>query len=287
VNVEKLGVFTFTDVMNSDDLKTFACRAEQLGYSRIWYPEAFSYESFCLGGYLLNCTKTIGVASGIANIYARDASASAMGYVSLNKLYQGRFTLGLGVSHAPFVEQRGHTYGSPVKEMSDYIKNMKLTFQSLEYKDERNIFIAALGPKMSALASAEVTGVFPYNITSAQVELSRKSMGSTGAICCEQKICLTSDKNKAREIARTNLEFYLSLPNYQNNWLRLGFDSSDFKNGGSERFLDSMVISGDRIEIRDKLNEYFEKGADELVIQPLKANGQPGPDLDALEQIIQ
>mgnify|MGYP001502494818 FL=1 len=236
MNVEKLGVFTFTDVMNSDDLKTFACRAEQLGYSRIWYPEAFSYESFCLGGYLLNCTKTIGVASGIANIYARDASASAMGYVSLNKLYQGRFTLGLGVSHAPFVEQRGHTYGSPVKEMSDYIKNMKLTFQSLEYKDERNIFIAALGPKMSALASAEVTGVFPYNITSAQVELSRKSMGSTGAICCEQKICLTSDKNKAREIARTNLEFYLSLPNYQNNWLRLGFDSSDFKNGGSERF---------------------------------------------------
>ncbi len=287
MNVEKLGVFTFTDVMNSDDLKTFACRAEQLGYSRIWYPEAFSYESFCLGGYLLNCTKTIGVASGIANIYARDASASAMGYVSLNKLYQGRFTLGLGVSHAPFVEQRGHTYGSPVKEMSDYIKNMKLTFQSLEYKDERNIFIAALGPKMSALASAEVTGVFPYNITSAQVELSRKSMGSTGAICCEQKICLTNDKNKAREIARTNLEFYLSLPNYQNNWLRLGFDSSDFKNGGSERFLDSMVISGDRIEIRDKLNEYFEKGADELVIQPLKANGQPGPDLDALEQIIQ
>ena len=287
MNVEKLGVFTFTDVMNSDDLKTFACRAEQLGYSRIWYPEAFSYESFCLGGYLLNCTKTIGIASGIANIYARDASASAMGYVSLNKLYQGRFTLGLGVSHAPFVEQRGHTYGSPVKEMSDYIKNMKLTFQSLEYKDERNIFIAALGPKMSALASAEVTGVFPYNITTAQVALSRKSMGATGTICCEQKICLTNDKNKAREIARTNLEFYLSLPNYQNNWLRLGFDSSDFKNGGSEKFLDSMVISGDRIEIRDKLNEYFEKGADELVIQPLKANGQPGPDLDALEQIIQ
>ena len=287
MNVEKLGVFTFTDVMDRDELKTFACRVEQLGYSRIWYPEAFSYESFCLGGYLLNCTKTIGVASGIANIYARDASASAMGYASLNKLYQGRFTLGLGVSHAPFVEQRGHTYGSPVKEMRDYIKNMKLTFESLEYKDEKNIFVAALGPKMTALASAEVTGVFPYNITTEQVELSRKSMGSSGLICCEQKICLTNDKNKAREIARTNLEFYLSLPNYQNNWLRLGFDRSDFKNGGSERFLDSMVLSGDRIEIRDKLNEYFEKGADELVIQPLKVNGQPGPDLDALEKIIQ
>ena len=287
MDVEKIAVFTFTDVMNSDELATFARRVEQLGCSRIWYPEAFSYESFCLGGYLLNCTNTIGIASGIANIYARDASASAMGYVSLNKLYQGRFTLGLGVSHAPFVEQRGHTYGSPVKEMSDYIKNMKLTFESLEYKGERNIFVAALGPKMTALASTEVAGVFPYNITTAQVELSRKSMGSTGLICCEQKICLTNDKNKAREIARINLEFYLSLPNYQNNWLRLGFDRSDFENGGSDRFLDSMVISGDRIEIKDKLNEYFERGADELVIQPLKANGDPGPDLNALEKIIQ
>ena len=107
MDVKKLAVFTFTDVMNSDELATFACRVEQLGCSRIWYPEAFSYESFCLGGYLLNCTNTIGIASGIANIYARDASASAMGYVSLNKMYKGRFTLGLGVSHAPFVEQGG------------------------------------------------------------------------------------------------------------------------------------------------------------------------------------
>ena len=275
MNIEKLAIFTFTDAMNSEELKTFACRAEQLGYSRIWYPEAFSYESFCLGSYLLSCTKSIGVASGISNIYARDASASAMGYASLNKFYKGRFTLGLGVSHAPFVEQRGHTYGSPVKEMGDYIKNMKVTFESLEYEDKKNIFIAALGPKMTALASAEVTGVFPYNITTAQVALSRKSMGPSGLICCEQKICLTNDKSKAREIARTNLEFYLSLPNYQNNWLRLGFDRSDFENGGSERFLDSMVISGDKNEIRDKLNEYFEQGADELVIQPLKANGEP------------
>ena len=286
MDVEKIAVFTFTDVMNSDELATFARRVEQLGCSRIWYPEAFSYESFCLGGYLLNCTNTIGIASGIANIYARDASASAMGYVSLNKMHKDRFTLGLGVSHAPFVEQRGHTYGSPVKEMSDYIENMKLTFESLEYKDEKNIFIAALGPKMSALAAAKVTGVFPYNITTDQIELSRKSMGTSGLICCEQKICLTNDKNKAREVARTNLEFYLSLPNYRNNWLRLGFDSSDFENGGSSRFLDSMVISGDKNQIRDKLTEYFEKGADELVIQPLKPNGQPGPDLDALEKIL-
>ncbi len=47
-----------------------------------------------------------------------------------------------------------------------------------------------------------------------------------------------------------------------------------------------MVISGDKNQIRDKLTEYFEKGADELVIQPLKPNGQPGPDLDALEKIL-
>lgn len=287
MNVNNLSVFTFTDILSNLELKTFAERVEELGYSRIWYPEAFSYESFSLGSYLLGCTKKIQVASGIANIYARDASAAAMGYLSLNKLYENRFALGLGVSHAPFVEQRGHTYGSPIKEMGEYIKNMKLTFEALEERGEKNIFVAALGPKMSALAAAEVSGVFPYNITPVQVEFSRKAMGSNGKICCEQKICLTTDRKKAREVARANLEFYLALPNYMNNWIRLGFTQDDFLNGGSDRFLDNMVISGDKVEVQNKLSQYFEKGADEVVIQPLKPNGEPGPDLAALEQILQ
>ena len=71
--------------------------------------------------------------------------------------------------------------------MGEYIKNMKLTFEALEERSEKNIFVAALGPKMSALAAAEVSGVFPYNITPVQVEFSRKAMGSNGKICCEQK----------------------------------------------------------------------------------------------------
>ncbi len=95
----KKGVFWFTDALNPAQLIELAQRTEQQGYSALWYPEALGYESFALGAFLLAHTKNLIIASGIANIYARDATATKQGQHSLAKLYGGRFLLGLGVSH--------------------------------------------------------------------------------------------------------------------------------------------------------------------------------------------
>jgi alkanesulfonate monooxygenase SsuD/methylene tetrahydromethanopterin reductase-like flavin-dependent oxidoreductase (luciferase family) len=74
-------------------------------------------ESFALGGFLLAHTQSLIIASGIANIYARDAAATKQGQHSLAKLYGGRFLLGLGVSHVPLVEEaRGQQYRQPVAD---------------------------------------------------------------------------------------------------------------------------------------------------------------------------
>jgi len=81
-------------------LVELAQRTEELGYAALWYPEVSSYESFGLGGFLLTHTKKLIIASGIANIYARDAAATKQGQHTLAKLYGGRFLLGLGVSCA-------------------------------------------------------------------------------------------------------------------------------------------------------------------------------------------
>ena len=99
MDLGKRGVFCFTDALNPAQLIELAQRTEQLGYSALWYPEALGYESFALGGFLLARTKNLIIASGIANIYARDAAATKQGHHSLAKLYGGRFLLGLGVSH--------------------------------------------------------------------------------------------------------------------------------------------------------------------------------------------
>ncbi|MDH4383078.1 MAG: TIGR03620 family F420-dependent LLM class oxidoreductase [Gammaproteobacteria bacterium] len=283
----KYGVFTFTDIMNGAQLAELAGRVESLGYSTLWYPEAFNYETFALGGYLLSHSKNLVVASGIANIYARDPSASVMGHNSLNDLYGGRFVLGLGVSHAPLVSDlRGHEYRQPVKTMRNYLDAMDASWKALgRDSTAKQVVLAALGPNMSKLSADRTLGAFPYNITPPQAKLSRESMGGKGAVICEQKVCLTTDPVAARAAARAALGPYLPLPNYYNNWYRLGFTEADHQNGGSDRLMDAMVLWGDAATIKAKLNEYFAHGADQVVIQPIRPDGQPGPDWAALEAL--
>ena len=282
----RLGVFTFTDTLSPAQLSTLAQTVETQGYSTLWYPEAFTYEAFAIGGYLLNHSKKLIVASGIANIYARDPMTSAMGHNSLNTMYGGRFVLGLGVSHAPMVsDMRGHEYKSPVATMKAHLDGMDAAWKAMKSTVSKQVVLAALGPQMSKLSADRTLGAFPYNITPEHVTAAREVMGSKGAIICEQKVCVTTDPVVARKVARAGLAPYLTLPNYCNHWLRLGFDKSDIANGGSDRLMDAMVFWGTADQIKSKLKAYFDNGANQVVIQPFRADGEMSPDFGALEAL--
>ncbi|MFT4562151.1 MAG: putative F420-dependent oxidoreductase [Gammaproteobacteria bacterium] len=283
----KFGVFTFTDILDPKQLAELPQRLEELGYSTLWYPEATNYEAFAVGGYLLSHSKNLMIASGIANIYARDPAASVMGHNSLNALYGGRFVLGLGVSHAPIVSDlRGHDYTKPVATMRAYLDGMDQAWAALGGAPaEKQVVLAALGPNMSKLAAQRTLGSFPYNITPEQAGISRSNMSRDSAVICEQKVCLCSDPVKARAAARAALGIYMSLPNYYKNWFRLGFNEDDLKDGGSDRLMDAMVFWGSADEIKAKLQKYFDGSANQVVIQPVRVDGQPGPCWDALEAL--
>jgi probable F420-dependent oxidoreductase len=285
MHIGKWGVFSFTDAMSGVELGPFARRVEQLGYGTLWYPEALGYETFAIGGFLLSETRRLVVASGIANIYARDPTTAVMGHNTLNTLYGGRFVLGLGVSHAPLVAGvRGHDYGRPVATMRAYLDAMDRAFGT-KPAAERHVVLAALGPRMTELAAGRTLGASPYNVTPAQVGLSRAAMGGRGVLVCEQKVCLCTDPVVARRTARAALKLYLGLPNYFQNWLRLGFTPEDWAGEGSDRLMDAMVYWGSADEIRTKLRAYTDAGADQLVIQALRPDGAPGPDYAALEAL--
>jgi probable F420-dependent oxidoreductase len=281
----KFGVFTATDALDAGQLADMVKRLEDLGYSTLWYPEAVTYETFALGSYLLSQSTKLGIASGIANIYARDPASAAMGHNTLNSLYGGRFVLGLGVSHPVLVSDvRGHEYKKPMAMMRGYLDGMDQAWAATGTEPaKKQVVLAALGPKMSQLAAERTLGVFPYNITPEQASISRSKVGPDAAVICEQKVLLCTDPVKAREVARANLGFYLPMPNYFKNWFRLGFNEDDLKEGGSDRLMDAMVFWGDADEIKAKLQLYFDGGADQVVIQPIRADGQPGPDWGALE----
>ena len=280
-----LGVWARTNVLDRDQLAELAETVEHFGYQTLWYPESLSYEALVVAGYLLSNTQDLIVASGIANIYARDAVTAAQGYDSLNRLYGGRFVLGLGVSHIPLVEgARGHSYGKPVTTMRQYLRDMVSAQIDPTIKfDNRAIVLAALGPKMLELASVSAKGALPYCVTPDHTAEARKVMGPEAWLCVEQKICLTEDEGAARAVQREQMAPYMTMNNYRNNWFRLGFTEEEVTGKASTRFLDAMVVWGNEQVIQDCIDAHFKAGADQVVIQAFRPDGGLGPDLTALK----
>ena len=60
---------------------------------------------------------------------------------------------------------------------------------------------------------------------------------------------------------------YLQLPNYVNNWRRLGFTEDDFADGGSDRLIDHVVVWGDEATIAARVQAHFDAGADHVCVQ--------------------
>jgi len=270
MNIGKLGVFYFLDNFSATRSVEFAQKIEKMGYGALWYPEAVGRNTMVTAAWLLAHTKTLVVASGIANIFARDAQATVAARKALDELSGGRYILGLGVSHAPLVQDmRGHHYSKPLARMRDYLEKMdQAVYQSVPPEKEGELVIGALGPKMTALSAELTDGAHPYNVTPEHTRKAREIVGPEKKVYVEQKVLLETDPEVARAKARESLSFYLGLPNYQKNWERLGFTKEDFENG-SDRLMDAMVIWGNKDKVAAGIQKHFEAGADHVCLQPL------------------
>jgi probable F420-dependent oxidoreductase len=270
MNIGKLGAFQNLDSLPATETASFAQEVEKWGYNALWYPEAFGRDSLVQGGWLLASTKTLVIASGIANIYARDPQAAHSSWLALNELSNGRFILGLGVSHAPLVEQmRGHSYSKPLEYMRSYLEKMEASKYSAPAPAQPGkLLLAALGPKMLALSGEKADGAHPYAVTPEHTERARKILGPGKLLCVAMNVLLETDADKARAIGRATLDFYKTLPNYRNNWLSIGFTEEEI-GGLADRFIDAMVAWGDEASIRKRIDEHHQAGADHVCIQAL------------------
>lgn len=270
MNIGKLGVFYFIDAFTAPQAANFARSVEKMGYGALWYPEAVGRNSVVTAAWLLSQTTELVVASGIANIFARDAQASAAARASLNELSGGRFLLGLGVSHPPLVEDmRGHSFNKPLTRMKEYLKKMeKAVYQAPAPEKSGETVLAALGPKMTTLAGEMTDGAHPYNVTPAHTAKAREILGPNKKLYVEQKIVLETDPQKARAIAKESLAIYLPMVNYQKNWAREGFQPEDWEKP-TDKLLDAMVAWGDAETINKRIQEHFQAGADHVCLQPL------------------
>jgi probable F420-dependent oxidoreductase len=283
----KIGVWYFLEGLSAAQAAEAAQRIESLGYSALWIPEAIGRHPFAHAAWLLAKTERLIVATGIANIYARDPAASAAAQKTLAEQSGGRFLLGLGVSHRPMVEAvRGHKYESPVATMRSYLERMeRAPYAAFPPAEAPPTVIAALGPQMLKLAATKTKGAHPYFTTPEHTAMARQVMGKDAWLCVEQKVLLETDAAKARAVARRTAQIYLGLENYRNNWKRIGFGDADFENGGSDRFIDATFAWGEVPAIEKRVRAHLDAGASHVCIQPVHPEGLPQPDWRILEAL--
>ena len=269
-----IGVWSFElERMTAADEGRLAQEVESLGFNALWIPESLgSKEIFAHASILLAATKTLIVASGIANIWARDPVAMSNGARTLQEAYADRFLCGIGVSHKPTIDARlGGGYEKPLARMRGYLDAMdKAPYVGPNRKDPPPPrVVAALGPQMLRLAAERSLGAHPYFVPVAHTPIARKELGAGPLLAVEQAAALNEDPAAGRATARRHMKRYLELDNYVNNLRRLGWGDADIGAGGSDRLVDAIVAWGDVSAVKARADAHRKNGADHVCLQVL------------------
>jgi probable F420-dependent oxidoreductase len=274
-----VGIWTSThESLPAGQSGDVAAEVESLGYAALWVPEAWGREAFTSSSLLLAATSSIAIATGIANIWGRDAVNASNASKTLNAAFDDRFILGLGVSHQPLVERlRGHEYQTPLEAMRHYLAAMDAApMFAPEGQHEYARVIAALGPKMLELGATLANGVHTYLVTAEHTAVAREVVGDQ-FIGVEQAVVLGEDREEFLRRAHAHLEIYTGLDNYRNSWRRYGFGDEDFVRGGSDRLCDAMVVHGNESAVLTAIDEHRGAGADHVCLQVLGADPAAAP----------
>lgn len=272
MDLGRVGLWHFLDVLPARAAQAAAREIEALGFRTLWIPEAIGREAFSHAGLLLAATERLIVATGIANVWARDAMAMAAAQKTLAEAYPGRFLLGLGVSHAPLVAaMRGHDYRRPLSYLRAYLDAMDgAPFAAAPPAETPPRVIAALHPQSLALARERAWGSHPYFVPPEHTARARAILGPGKLLAPEQAVTFVRDPSAARAIARTYMTMYLTLPNYTRNLLALDYTTDDLANGGSDRLVDAIVVWGGIEAVVARVRAHHAAGADHVCIQVLR-----------------
>ena len=270
MELSPLGIWTAQfDFAPASLIRETVAELEGLGYGAIWFGENIGREPISQAGLVLSSTRTIVVATGIMNIWARDPLATVAAQQTLSEAYPDRFLLGLGVSHSRLSKQRqGLDYTRPLLAMREYLRAMDGTaerYRAIKPKRTARV-LAALGPKMLALAAEQSDGAHPYFVPPEHTAQARQILGPDKLLAVEQAVVLENDPDKARAIARTHIRRYLPLANYTNNLRRFGFNDRDFEHEGSNRLVDAIVAWGDIEDVYQRVHQHWNAGADHVCL---------------------
>lgn len=274
IDIGRVGLWTgLLDAHPTSRVRELVVELEEMGWPCLWRPETSGRDALVSAAQILDATTNLRVATGIAQIHARHPLTTRNAQRTLHEASDGRFLLGLGVSHAPFVETvRKVSYDRPYTEMVEYLEAMALApFTAVAAPDEPPTVLAALGPKMLRLAATAAQGAHPYFSPVEHTAFARETMGDGPLLAPELMVVIEHDRGLATEIAVKHMSRYLRLPNYTSNLKRLGFTDDDLT-GPSDRLVDAIVVRGAVDDVVARVRQHHDAGADHVCIQVLTAD---------------
>ena len=279
-----LGLLYTTDRLPVAQVRAFARSAEESGIESLWLPEVMGRDPFSLAGDLFANTDKMRVATGIANLWARDPAAMHAGATTLAELSDGRFLLGLGVSNPDINKARGNpVWEAPLPKMRRYLESMdNLQMSLLRVTYPR--YLAAHAQGLLGLARDMADGALTYLMTADHTGEARRRLGSELDLSPVMFVLVEKEAEAARALIRKAMTYYVTLDYYNRAWRELGFEDSDFCDGGSDRLIDGVAAWGSIDQVRARVSEQFDAGATRLIVIPLNAS-RGVPDWGVLAEL--
>lgn len=238
---------------------------EQQGYTSLWVGEAATKEALTHAALLLAATSSITVATGIANLWVRDATAMINGARTLAEAYPGRFVLGIGASHPPLLQRRGLHYDRPLTATRRYLEAMAEAAWAGPEVTDPPVVLAALGPRMLSLAGELTQGAHTFLVPVGHTRRARAALGSDRWLVPEQAVVLADTRAEARDRCSGHLARYLSLGNYRRNLERLGWRIED-PTAVPDDLFDALIAWGDAAAVAGRLQAHLDAGADHVAV---------------------
>lgn len=273
---------------------------EDAGFGGIYIPEAVNDALLCSLA-VANATRRITVGTWIVNIYLREPALCAIAAEMVQEAANGRFILGLGVSHRPALEARGIEMGNARDRLRRDAEMIRKAFRGeLEMFGTKfpspshpiPIYFAALALETSKLGGELADGLMLYMCTP---ERMRKSIDAANQVArergrapgsltmtCGVPVYLHDDLKTAYEAARRGLAFYGALPFYNRIMSKGGFaepaarimeaskrrDSQAMAAAVTNELIDAVALVGPASRCIERLKAYREQGADVVILAP-------------------
>jgi 5,10-methylenetetrahydromethanopterin reductase len=279
-----------------DGLVAQARRAEAEGLASGWLANIFGMDAVLAAAICARETVRIELGTAVVPTYPRHPVAMAQLALSAQAAARGRFTLGIGLSHQVVIESMlGLSFARPYSHMKEYlavlaplVRTGNAVHQGSEFRVGASlsvpgaapcqILVAALAPKMLALAGAEADGTItwmtgPRTIREHTVPRIRDGAARAGRpaprVVVSLPIAVTGNVAAARASAAEQFAIYGGLPSY-----RAMLDREGAAGPGD------VAIAGDADAVAEQLLRLEEAGATDFLAVPFAVAG----DADAVER---